>query len=145
MSILLDSNNFNEKTISKTPSDFLETIGKKVIDSWKLDEDQPDFSIHLDNINKLDIILNTHPSKLASDWLIDLQNIINILQPEEFAIYGKKICQYMINVQNYQNAIMLETQRNPFEKQSLILPSNNENQQNLFSSFPEWIPTIDNC
>ena len=147
---------FHDKSLEYNKThEIFETIGQKILDSWNSDDESIDSFFVTDPLIQLNKILQTPYNDFDSIKLDELQDILNNFQPEDYALYGKRVCQYMINYQKYQLQ-----QKNSFNSTSKEFQTISKNEKkefiskdshirakkvtktNLFSSFPEWIPTI---
>lgn len=99
-----------------TVNDLFESIGLKVLDMWDSEHPTSSFLPNQSNLNNtvnLEKIIDTPSNKLGSNWVSQLRSIIDEMEPTDFAIYGKRLCLFLLQHIDQQNDDKLNTTVEP--------------------------------
>ena len=88
-------------------NDIFESIGMKVLDMW--DTERGDVSIQfsqrsLNNAARLERLIETPPNRLPPNWSSQLRTIVEDMEPTDFAIYGKRISLFLLNMRDKEDS-----------------------------------------
>lgn len=127
------------------PDDFFEKVGKGVLRSWV--ENGKKNNLELVNsapLQKLLYYLSLSSQELPIGWEHDFQSVTDLLSPIDFAIYGKKITNFLLKNRPTTTVKMdpknrhKQIKRKQSKRRSITPKSPQRNKH-----FPEWLPTLE--
>jgi hypothetical protein len=140
----------SESSDGEQVNEMYETIGSKILELWDLKRNQlPEVhtSFHAHPIQRLQEILCCEPNTLPPRWTEEMDSIIEVMTPADFAIHGKRIARFFLKFHYSLPRIgsSRRKQRPEMSISSISFPRIQSQRQVKAEpyrrAFPKWLPT----